>query len=31
MQGQPSSRLGWAVVAVTTVAMFAAGVAMFVV
>jgi len=29
MQGQPSSRLGWAVVAVTTVAMFAAGVAMF--
>ena len=30
-QGQPSSRLGWAVVAVTTVAMFAAGVAMFVV
>jgi Mn2+/Fe2+ NRAMP family transporter len=31
MQGQPSSRLGWSVVAVTTVAMFAAGVAMFVV
>src|SRR5450631_3290647 len=31
MQGQPSSRLGWAVVAITTVAMFAAGVAMFVV
>ena len=31
MQGQPSSRLGWAVVAVTTVAMFAAGIAMFVV
>jgi Mn2+/Fe2+ NRAMP family transporter len=31
MQGQPSSRLGWAVVALTTVAMFAAGVAMFVV
>ena len=31
MQGQPSSRLGWIVVAVTTVAMFAAGVAMFVV
>jgi Mn2+/Fe2+ NRAMP family transporter len=30
MQGQPSSRLGWIVVAVTTVAMFAAGVAMFV-
>jgi NRAMP (natural resistance-associated macrophage protein)-like metal ion transporter len=31
MQSQPSSRLGWTVVAVTTVAMFAAGVAMFVV
>jgi NRAMP (natural resistance-associated macrophage protein)-like metal ion transporter len=31
MQGQPSSRLGWVVVAVTTIAMFAAGVAMFVV
>jgi Mn2+/Fe2+ NRAMP family transporter len=31
MQGQPSSRLGWAVVAITTVVMFAAGVAMFVV
>ncbi len=31
MQGQPSSRLGWAVVAFTTVCMFAAGVAMFVV
>jgi NRAMP (natural resistance-associated macrophage protein)-like metal ion transporter len=31
MQGQPSSRLGWAVVAITTVAMFAAGIAMFVV
>jgi NRAMP (natural resistance-associated macrophage protein)-like metal ion transporter len=30
MQGQPSSRLGWAVVAITTVLMFAAGVAMFV-
>jgi NRAMP (natural resistance-associated macrophage protein)-like metal ion transporter len=30
MQGQPSSRLGWIVVAVTTIAMFAAGVAMFV-
>ncbi len=30
MRGQPSSRLGWSVVAVTTVAMFAAGVAMFV-
>ena len=31
MQGQPSSRLGWIVVAITTFAMFAAGVAMFVV
>jgi hypothetical protein len=31
MQGQPSSRLGWFVVAIITVAMFAAGVAMFVV
>jgi Mn2+/Fe2+ NRAMP family transporter len=31
MQGQPSSRLGWVVVAVTTVAMFTASVAMFVV
>jgi NRAMP (natural resistance-associated macrophage protein)-like metal ion transporter len=31
MQGQPSSSLGWTVVAITTVAMFAAGVAMFVV
>jgi Mn2+/Fe2+ NRAMP family transporter len=31
MQGQASSRLGWIVVAITTVAMFAAGVAMFVV
>jgi len=31
MQGQPSSRLGWTVVAITTGAMFAAGVAMFVV
>ena len=30
MQGQPSSRLGWLVVAFTTMAMFAAGVAMFV-
>ena len=30
MQGQPSSRLGWIVVAVTTIAMFVAGVAMFV-
>jgi NRAMP (natural resistance-associated macrophage protein)-like metal ion transporter len=30
MQGQPSSRLGWAVVAITTAAMFIAGVAMFV-
>jgi len=31
MQGQPSSRLGWSIVAITTLAMFAAGVAMFVV
>jgi hypothetical protein len=31
MQGQPSSLLGWIVVAVTTIAMFAASVAMFVV
>ena len=31
MQGQPSSFLGWIVVAITTIAMFAAGVAMFVV
>jgi NRAMP (natural resistance-associated macrophage protein)-like metal ion transporter len=31
MQGQPSSRLGWTVVGLTTLAMFAAGVAMFVV
>jgi NRAMP (natural resistance-associated macrophage protein)-like metal ion transporter len=31
MQGQPSSRLGWIVVAITTVAMFVAGVPMFVV
>jgi len=31
MQGQQSSRLGWLVVAITTAAMFAAGVAMFVV
>jgi Mn2+/Fe2+ NRAMP family transporter len=30
MQGQPSSRLGWIAVALTTIAMFAAGVAMFV-
>ena len=30
MQGQPSSRLGWIVVAVTTAAMFIAGGAMFV-
>jgi NRAMP (natural resistance-associated macrophage protein)-like metal ion transporter len=30
MQGQPSSRLGWTVVAVTTAAMFIAGGAMFV-
>jgi NRAMP (natural resistance-associated macrophage protein)-like metal ion transporter len=31
MQGQPSSRLGWVVVAITTAAMFVAGAAMFVV
>ena len=31
MQSQPSSRLGWTVVALTAIAMFAAGVAMFVV
>ncbi len=31
MQNQPSSRLGWIVVAITTAAMFVAGVAMFVV
>jgi NRAMP (natural resistance-associated macrophage protein)-like metal ion transporter len=31
MQGLPSSRMGWIVVALTTAAMFAAGVAMFVV
>ena len=31
MQGQPSSRMGWTVVAITTVLMFAAGLAMFVV
>ena len=31
MQGQPSSRLGWIVVAITTIAMFAAGIAMFIV
>src|SRR6202451_1889019 len=31
VQDQPSSRLGWTVVAITTVAMFAAGIAMFVV
>jgi NRAMP (natural resistance-associated macrophage protein)-like metal ion transporter len=31
MQGQPSSRLGWTVVAITALAMFGAGVAMFVV
>jgi Mn2+/Fe2+ NRAMP family transporter len=31
MQGQPSSRLGWTVAAITAMAMFAAGVAMFVV
>lgn len=31
MQGQPSSRLGWALVAIAAIAMFAAGIAMFVV
>jgi Mn2+/Fe2+ NRAMP family transporter len=31
MRGQPSSRLGWCVVAITTLAMFVAGIAMFVV
>ena len=31
MQGQPSSRLGWMLVAIATVIMFVAGVAMFVV
>lgn len=31
MQGQPSGRTGWIVVAITTAAMFVAGVAMFVV
>ncbi|MFZ0304095.1 MAG: divalent metal cation transporter [Terracidiphilus sp.] len=31
MQGQPSSRLGWIVVAITAIVMFTAGVAMFVV
>jgi len=31
MQDQPSSGLGWSVVTITTVAMFAADVAMFVV
>ena len=31
MQGQPSTRLGWFVVAITTIAMFVAGIAMFVV
>lgn len=31
MQGQPSSHLGWVVVAIATLAMFAAGIAMFVV
>jgi NRAMP (natural resistance-associated macrophage protein)-like metal ion transporter len=30
MHGQPSSRLGWIVVAITTAAMFVAGVAMFI-
>jgi Mn2+/Fe2+ NRAMP family transporter len=31
MQGQPRSRLGWMLVAIATVIMFVAGVAMFVV
>jgi hypothetical protein len=31
MHNQPSSRLGWIVVAITAVVMFAAGAAMFVV
>ena len=31
MQGQPSSRLGWTIVAIATAVMFAAGIAMFVV
>jgi Mn2+/Fe2+ NRAMP family transporter len=31
MQGQPSSRLGFAAVTIATIAMFAAGIAMFVV
>ena len=31
MQGQPSSRLGWIIVSITTIAMFTAGIAMFVV
>jgi NRAMP (natural resistance-associated macrophage protein)-like metal ion transporter len=31
MRGQPSSRLAWTVVAITTLAMFVAGIAMFVV
>ena len=30
MQGQPSPRLGWVIVAITTIAMFGAGAAMFV-
>jgi Mn2+/Fe2+ NRAMP family transporter len=30
MQGQPSPLLGWVVVAITTIAMFGAGAAMFV-
>jgi hypothetical protein len=30
MQGQPSSRLGFSIVAIATIAMFAAGIAMFV-
>jgi NRAMP (natural resistance-associated macrophage protein)-like metal ion transporter len=31
MQGQPTSRIGWALVAITTLAMFGAGIAMFIV
>lgn len=31
MQGQPTSRVGWVLVAITTLAMFGAGIAMFIV
>jgi Mn2+/Fe2+ NRAMP family transporter len=31
MQGQATSRIGWALVAITTLAMFGAGIAMFIV